>query len=151
MGSSRPGTLPANLQGIWNDAFIPAWDSKFTININTEMNYWPAEVANLEECHEPLFDLIERLRVPGGGRCVGGPPSLGALFVRSRPAIPPRQGVSHNATGGRIHSRPDGGRRQESAADRPFNVAGERICLRWRAGDDLHEPHDGCPTHSGPV
>jgi len=65
MGSSRPGTLPANLQGIWNDAFIPAWDSKFTININTEMNYWPAEVANLAECHEPLFDLIERMRVRG--------------------------------------------------------------------------------------
>ena len=65
MGSSRPGGLPANLQGIWNDAFIPAWDSKFTININTEMNYWPAEVANLAECHEPLFDLIDRLRTRG--------------------------------------------------------------------------------------
>jgi alpha-L-fucosidase 2 len=66
LGSSRPGTLPANLQGIWNDAFIPAWDSKFTININTEMNYWPAEVANLAECHEPLFGLIDRMRVRGG-------------------------------------------------------------------------------------
>jgi alpha-L-fucosidase 2 len=65
MGSSRPGTLPANLQGIWNDAFVPAWDSKFTININTEMNYWPVEVANLAECHEPLFDLIDRMRVRG--------------------------------------------------------------------------------------
>ena len=65
LGSSRPGSLPANLQGIWNDSYQPAWDSKFTININLQMNYWPAEVANLTECHEPLFDLIDRLRVTG--------------------------------------------------------------------------------------
>ncbi|MEO5634649.1 glycoside hydrolase family 95 protein [Gaiella sp.] len=65
LGSSRPGTQPANLQGIWNDSYQPAWDSKFTININTQMNYWPAEVANLPECHLPLFDLIDRLRVTG--------------------------------------------------------------------------------------
>jgi len=65
LGSSRPGTLPANLQGIWNDSYQPAWDSKFTININTQMNYWPSEVANLSECHEPLFDLVDRLRVTG--------------------------------------------------------------------------------------
>jgi alpha-L-fucosidase 2 len=65
LGSSRPGTLPANLQGIWNESYQPAWDSKFTININLQMNYWPAEVANLSECHEPLFDLIDRLRVTG--------------------------------------------------------------------------------------
>jgi alpha-L-fucosidase 2 len=65
LGSSRPGTVPANLQGIWNDSYQPAWDSKFTININLQMNYWPAEVANLAECHEPLFDLIDRLRLSG--------------------------------------------------------------------------------------
>ena len=65
LGSSRPGSLPANLQGIWNESYKPAWDSKFTININLQMNYWPAEVANLAECHEPLFDLIDRLRVTG--------------------------------------------------------------------------------------
>ena len=65
LGSSRPRTLPANLQGIWNESYQPAWDSKFTININTQMNYWPAEFANLPECHEPLFDLIDRLRVTG--------------------------------------------------------------------------------------
>ena len=58
MASSRPGTLGANLQGIWNDSMVPPWESKYTININTEMNYWPAEVANLSEMHEPLFDLI---------------------------------------------------------------------------------------------
>ncbi|MGH9720909.1 MAG: glycoside hydrolase family 95 protein [Bryobacteraceae bacterium] len=65
MGSSRPGTLPANLQGIWNDSLSPSWDSKYTININTEMNYWPAEVTNLSELHEPLFDLIDRSRIDG--------------------------------------------------------------------------------------
>ncbi|WMT43027.1 hypothetical protein RE628_12570 [Paenibacillus sp. D2_2] len=63
--SSRPGSLPANLQGIWNENMLPPWDSKYTININTQMNYWPAETCNLAECHEPLFDLIERMREPG--------------------------------------------------------------------------------------
>jgi alpha-L-fucosidase 2 len=65
IASSRPGTQPANLQGLWNDDVSPAWGSKYTININTEMNYWPAEVTNLAECHEPLFDLVEDLREPG--------------------------------------------------------------------------------------
>ncbi|WP_341281299.1 glycoside hydrolase family 95 protein [Paenibacillus sp. FSL H8-0537] len=65
ISSSRPGSLPANLQGIWNDSFLPPWDSKFTININTQMNYWLAENCNLAECHEPLFELIERMREPG--------------------------------------------------------------------------------------
>ncbi|AGC67127.1 alpha-1,2-L-fucosidase [Thermoclostridium stercorarium subsp. stercorarium DSM 8532] len=65
ISSSRPGTLPANLQGIWNKDYLPPWDSKYTININTQMNYWPAEVCNLSECHLPLFDLIERMREPG--------------------------------------------------------------------------------------
>jgi alpha-L-fucosidase 2 len=65
IASSRPGSLPANLQGIWNDSLAPSWDSKFTININTEMNYWPAEVANLSELHEPLFDLVDRSREDG--------------------------------------------------------------------------------------
>ncbi len=59
IASSRPGCQPANLQGIWNEQLQPPWDSKWTININTEMNYWPAEVCNLSECHEPLFDLID--------------------------------------------------------------------------------------------
>lgn len=65
ISSSRPGCLPANLQGIWNKDMLPPWDSKFTININTEMNYWPAEPCNMPECHEPLFDLIERMRING--------------------------------------------------------------------------------------
>jgi len=65
ISGSRPGTQPLNLQGIWNDDLQPAWGSKYTININTEMNYWPAEVTNLSECHKPLFDLIESLRENG--------------------------------------------------------------------------------------
>lgn len=62
---SREGTLPANLQGIWNKDFLPPWDSKYTININTEMNYWPAEICNLTECHRPLFELIKKM-LPNG-------------------------------------------------------------------------------------
>ena len=65
ISSSRPGTMAANLQGKWNDQLSPSWDSKYTININTEMNYWPAEVCNLSELHEPLFDLIENAREDG--------------------------------------------------------------------------------------
>ncbi|MFP4016565.1 MAG: glycosyl hydrolase family 95 catalytic domain-containing protein, partial [Halanaerobiales bacterium] len=65
ISSSREGSLPANLQGIWNKDMRPPWDSKYTININTEMNYWLAESCNLTECHLPLFDLIERMRVNG--------------------------------------------------------------------------------------
>ena len=61
IASSRPGTQPANLQGIWNDRTEPPWDSKWTTNINLEMNYWPAEVTNLSECHEPLFDLLDEV------------------------------------------------------------------------------------------
>ncbi|MEJ5239199.1 MAG: glycoside hydrolase family 95 protein, partial [Limisphaera sp.] len=61
IASSRPGGWPANLQGIWNESVRPPWSANWTLNINTEMNYWPAEPANLAECHEPLFRLIEHL------------------------------------------------------------------------------------------
>ena len=60
-----PHTLPANLQGIWNDQVQPPWSSNFTININTQMNYWPAETANLAECATALFDFIQGLSVNG--------------------------------------------------------------------------------------
>ena len=65
IAGSRPGTQPLNLQGIWNKDMQPAWGSRFTVNINAEMNYWPAEVCNLSECHEPLFDLLERVAQNG--------------------------------------------------------------------------------------
>jgi alpha-L-fucosidase 2 len=67
ISSSRPGTQPANLQGIWNESMTPPWDSKYTVNINAEMNYWPAEVANLSECHEPLLRMTAEL-VENGSR-----------------------------------------------------------------------------------
>ena len=63
--SSRLGSEPANLQARWNEDILPNWGSKYTININTEMNYWPAEVTNLSECHLPLFEMIEDLAENG--------------------------------------------------------------------------------------
>ena len=65
ISSSRPGSQPANLQGIWNDSMNPPWGSKYTININTEMNYWPAEALGLSDCHMPLFDLMKRMHGNG--------------------------------------------------------------------------------------
>ena len=67
ISSSQPGTQPANLQGIWNPNArqYPAWDSKYTSNINVEMNYWPAEVANLSECHDPFIDMVKDVSVTG--------------------------------------------------------------------------------------
>jgi alpha-L-fucosidase 2 len=65
IASSRPGGQPANLQGLWNENLEPPWDSKWTVNINTEMNYWPAEVCNLAECHLPLFDMLDDLVASG--------------------------------------------------------------------------------------
>ena len=61
ISSSQPGGQPAGLQGIWNHGLLAPWDGKYTININTEMNYWPAEVTNLPEMHEPLFQMVKEL------------------------------------------------------------------------------------------
>ncbi|MEG0371143.1 MAG: glycoside hydrolase family 95 protein [Clostridium sp.] len=61
IGSSREGTLPANLQGIWNSSYTPAWESNYTININLQMNYWPVDVCNLGACYEPLANFVKRL------------------------------------------------------------------------------------------
>ena len=65
IGSSRPDVQPANLQGIWNEDMNPAWDSKYTTNINTEMNYWPVESGNLSECAKPLIQMIKELQDQG--------------------------------------------------------------------------------------
>ncbi|MGN6556143.1 MAG: glycoside hydrolase family 95 protein [Verrucomicrobiota bacterium] len=65
IAGSRPGSRPLNLQGIWNNEVIPPWGSQYTLNINLEMNYWPAEVCNLSECTEPLFKLIGELALNG--------------------------------------------------------------------------------------
>src|SRR5262249_42842381 len=66
IAGSRPGGQPLNLQGLWNPHVIPPWAGAYTTNINAEMNYWPAEVANLSECHEPFFRMIRELMVTGG-------------------------------------------------------------------------------------
>lgn len=65
IAGSRPGSQPLNLQGIWNREVRPPWNSNYTTNINTEMNYWPAEVCNLSECYQPLSDMLEQWSVTG--------------------------------------------------------------------------------------
>ncbi len=65
ISSSREGSQPVNLQGIWNEDLRPAWSSNYTVNINTEMNYWGAETCNLSECHNPLFNMLKDLSVTG--------------------------------------------------------------------------------------
>ncbi len=65
ISGSRPGSLPLNLQGKWNERMDPPWNSDYHLNINLQMNYWPADAANLAECGEPLLDFIESLRPPG--------------------------------------------------------------------------------------
>jgi len=65
ISSSRPGGQPANLQGIWNDQLMPPWDSKYTVNINAEMNYWPSEITNLSELNEPLIQMVKELSETG--------------------------------------------------------------------------------------
>ena len=95
---SRPGGLPANLQGLWNDSNNPPWHSDYHANINIQMNYWPAEVANLPECHLPLFDLVTS-QVPAWRRAAAASPELktssGAMTARGF-AIR----TSHNTMGG---------------------------------------------------
>ncbi len=65
MGSSRPGCMPANLQGVWNEHIKAPWDADYHANINLQMNYWPAEITNLSECHTALFDWMESIRFSG--------------------------------------------------------------------------------------
>lgn len=65
ISSSQPNTQPANLQGIWNDRLLPSWDSKYTCNINLEMNYWPAESTNLSEMHDPMLQLVKEVSETG--------------------------------------------------------------------------------------
>ena len=98
ISSSRPGSLPANLQGIWNDSNNPAWHCDYHANINVQMNYWPAEVTNLSDCHVPFFDLIRSQLVPWRNATNGskefltntGEPNHRGFAIRT----------SHNITGG---------------------------------------------------
>ena len=95
---SRPGGLPANLQGLWNDNNSPPWHSDYHANINVEMNYWPAEVANLGECHTPLFDLIAS-QLPAWRKTTQAAPEFKTAdgnFAQRGFALR----TSHNITGG---------------------------------------------------
>ncbi|HUZ08438.1 MAG TPA: glycoside hydrolase family 95 protein, partial [Candidatus Paceibacterota bacterium] len=95
---SRPGGLPANLQGLWNDNNNPAWHSDYHANINVEMNYWPAEVANLGECAVPFFDLVES-QLPAWRKATAAAPEFKTAdgkFAQRGWAIR----TSHNSTGG---------------------------------------------------
>jgi alpha-L-fucosidase 2 len=95
---SRPGGLPANLQGLWNDNNSPAWHSDYHANINVQMNYWPAEVANLGECHTPFFDLIAS-QLPAWRKATQAAPEFKTAdgnFAKRGFALR----TSHNITGG---------------------------------------------------
>jgi alpha-L-fucosidase 2 len=95
---SRPGGLPANLQGLWNDSNNPPWHSDYHANINVEMNYWPSEVANLSECHLPFFDLIQS-QLPAWRKATAAAPDF-----KTASGEPAQRGfairTSHNITGG---------------------------------------------------
>ena len=94
ISSSRPDDLAANLQGIWNDRIEAPWNADYHININAQMNYWPAEVTNLSECHDPFFDFIEAL-VPSGRKT-------------ARDAYGARGFVAHHTTDAWLHTAPFG-------------------------------------------
>jgi len=118
ISSSRPGTVAANLQGLWNHHIQPPWGSNYTTNINTQMNYWPAEATNLSECHEPLFDLIEKLAVNGA---ITADVNYGA-----------RGWVAHHNTDIWGQTAPTGGYGWDSITRRPFwsswQLAGGWFC-----------------------
>lgn len=97
IGCSRPGGLPANLQGLWNDSNNPPWHSDYHANINVQMNYWLAEPAALPECHEPLFDLI-RSQLPDWRKATAAAPEF--RLADGRPARGWTVRTSHNITGG---------------------------------------------------
>lgn len=98
ISSSRSGSLPANLQGLWNDTNRPPWHSDYHTNINVQMNYWPSEVTNLAECHTPFFDLI-RSQLPAWRKATADSPDLktpGGEMTKRGFALR----TSHNITGG---------------------------------------------------
>ena len=135
ISSSRPGSLPANLQGKWNESLAPSWDSKYTININTEMNYWPAEVTSLSELHEPLFDLVDKRAKPGPARGEGASTARGG-FVHA----------SQHRSSGATPCRSIGVRLGHLADGRRLAVAALLGSLRLHA-----RPRRSCATRAYPV
>ena len=99
IASSRPGTQPANLQGIWNESVQPPWSSNWTANINVQMNYWLAETGNLSECHEPLFDLIE------GVSRTGREDGRGQLWAEGLGVASQHRCVAAIGAGGQLRAR----------------------------------------------
>ena len=105
LGSSRPGCMPANLQGLWSEHLQAPWNADYHVNINLQMNYWPAEVTNLSECHEPFLRFVDRLRADGsdaagklgcGGFCVGHTTDawqFGAVFGNAQYGMWPMGGA----------------------------------------------------------
>jgi len=85
IGCSRPGTMPSNLQGLWADGLEPPWNSDYHININIQMNYWPAEVCNLAECHEPFLEFVDALR-PNGRKTAREVYGCGGFVAHHTPA-----------------------------------------------------------------
>ena len=102
ISGSQPGSLPNNLQGIWNGKLRAPWSSNYTVNINTEMNYWPVEVCNLSECHEPLLELIQKVSQTGKE-------TAATLYGLDG-------WVSHHNIDGWAHSTPVGGKEQNGSA-----------------------------------
>ena len=130
MASSRPGSLPTNLQGIWNEHTIPPWGGKYTININAQMNYWPAETCNLSECHEPLFDLIERMRPTAAD-------GKGHVRLQRVRRAPQYRYLGRHCTAGSLdagyylHVFESGGHGLGLAEDHPEVKAWPEICESW--------------------
>ena len=138
-GSSRPGGLPANLQGLWASLINNPWGSKWTININTEMNYWMAEAGNLAELHVPLFDLIDMVRRPGSGTGV----EVASKYYGARGFVIHHNtdvwGDAHPIDGVPYGIWPMGGAWLTLDAWDHYAFSGDRNFLRERAWPLLHD------------
>lgn len=138
-GSSRPGGLPANLQGLWAGEMNNPWGSKWTININAEMNYWMAEAANLGELHRPLFDLVDMVKHPGTGTGV----EVASKFYGARGFVIHHNtdiwGDAHPIDGVPYGIWPMGGAWLTLHAWDHYAFSGDRTFLREQAWPLLHD------------
>ena len=138
-GSSRPGGFPANLQGLWASGISNSWGSKWTINVNTEMNYWLAEPANLGELHTPLFDLIDMARHPGTGTAV----EVAQKYYNARGFVIHHNtdawGHAHPIDGYQYGIWPMGGAWLTLHAWDHYAYSGDKAFLRDRAWPLLHD------------
>jgi alpha-L-fucosidase 2 len=138
-GSSRPGGLPANLQGLWASGISNPWGSKWTININTEMNYWIAEAANLSELHTPVFDLVDMVKWPGSGSGV----EVASKYYGARGFVIHHNtdiwGDAHSIDGFQYGIWPMGGAWLTLHAWDHYAFSGDRNFLRERAWPLMHD------------